>query len=131
MNLQEGREALQLIAKHPETIVWEDFADYSTTSCIDWKNLSVSDNLMYLNSRTIVEQLLSRQSPLYKMIAEKVADLQGNKYVCYDWLMKALARSIAYCTFSEFQAMIELSISIQQAMRKKGVDTIHSIEDLL
>lgn len=65
------------------------------------------------------------------IIEKEIANLLGNKYITYDWCIKAIARVLLRTTADELLSMAILSRKIKDKMKSKGISHINSLQEVL
>lgn len=54
-------------------------------------------------------------------LAKKIANLTGNKYITYDWMIKAIAIILSGTTYNDLLSMVSLSAAVKRGMQAKGL----------
>lgn len=127
-DIKEVFKSLPLILNNAECFAWNDFKDRGS-NCIDWFNLSVDEKKEYLITKANVELLMPKKSQLFYDMERSIAEITGNKWVTYDWTVKAVARAISFCNFREFYEMLTLSRMVKMGMKKRGLKQINSLSE--
>lgn len=124
----EVQKTLLLLPHNIDCLAWEDFKD-SGSPCIDWFNLSSTEQRDYLITKTIVEMIMHKKSALFRSMERSLAQVTGSTWVTYDWTIKSISRAIAFCNFKEFYEMITLSRVVRIGMAKRGLTQIKSLSE--
>lgn len=123
---KEVANAILLLEKYPETFAWADFEDRGS-SCIGKFEDGVEESI---NLGT-VKLLIPKGSKLHINLNNSVARMLDLTYVTYDWLIKIISRIISSCSFNNFVAMIQLSLTVRKKMQEKGLKQINSLAEVL
>ncbi len=131
-DITEVTNAIDRLTAHPECIGWKDFGDAgnSCTGRLDRPG-TPAQHRSYICTRAAVEYVVPKYSEKHIALARVVAKEMGVHYITYDNLIKRTARVLNGVPSQKFNAMIDLSLQVQAAMRKKGLSEITSIEDAL
>ena len=128
IDIKEVQKALLLLPNNIECFAWDDFKD-SGSPCVDWFNLSSTEQRDYLITKTNVEMIMHKNSALFRSMEHSLAQVTGSTWVTYDWTIKTIARAIAFCNFKEFYEMITLSRVVRMGMAKRGLTEINSLSE--
>lgn len=128
-DIREVQKALLLLPHNIDCLAWEDFKD-SGSPCIDWFNLSSTEQRDYLITKTNVEMIMHKKSALFRSMERSLAQVTGSTWVTYDWTIKTISRAIAFCNFKEFYEMITLSRVVKMGMVKRGLTQINSLSEV-
>lgn len=127
-DIREVQKALLLLSQNIDCLAWEDYKD-SGSPCIDWFNLSSTEQRDYLTTKINVEMLMHKKSALFRSMERSLAQVTGSTWVTYDWTIKSISRAIAFCNFKEFYEMITLSRVVRMGMAKRGLSQINSFSE--
>ncbi|WP_312833433.1 hypothetical protein [Sedimentibacter saalensis] len=127
-DIREVQKALLLLSHNIDCLAWEDYKD-SGSPCIDWFNLSSTEQRDYLTTKINVEMLMHKKSALFRSMERSLAQVTGSTWVTYDWTIKSISRAIAFCNFKEFYEMITLSRVVRMGMAKRGLSQINSFSE--
>lgn len=121
------------IVPNPNTefIAWEDYSD-NGNACYDPLKFDSEDekqiDALWLAA---VRTAMPYGSDAHKLLMPEVAKILGNNWVTYDWLTKACGRVFNGCSFDELKGMVELSRTVKEGMKRKGLSMISSISEAL
>lgn len=128
-DFEEVQKALLLLSHNIDCFAWEDFKD-TGSKCIDWFNLSHTEQSDFLITKMNVEMSMHKKSDLFCSMERSLAQVTGSTWVTYDWAIKAISRVIAFCNFNEFGEMITLSRMVRMGMTKRGLTQINSLSEV-
>lgn len=127
-DIREVQKALLLLSHNIDCLAWEDYKD-SGSPCIDWFNLSSTEQRDYLTTKINVEMIMHKKSALFRSMERSLAQVTRSTWVTYDWTIKSISRAIAFCNFKEFYEMITLSRVVRMGMAKRGLSQINSFSE--
>lgn len=127
-DIREVQKALLLLSHNIDCLAWEDYKD-SGSPCIDWFNLSSTEQRDYLTTKINVEMIMHKKSALFRSMERSLVQVTGSTWVTYDWTIKSISRAIAFCNFKEFYEMITLSRLVRIGMAKRGLSQIKSLSE--
>ncbi len=100
-----------------DCIAWEDFSD-AGNSCYDpyaFASKEEEEETVLTLAAVLLE--MPKYSRIHAELARKVADMLGNKWVTYPWLVKAVSRIIAGATYPELLSMAMRSRKVRDGMK--------------
>ena len=114
-----GKTIDEILIPFAECIAWKDFGPEGTPCYDPTEFTSAYEEEEAAYTLATVE------------LAKKVAVQTGNKYVTFPWLRDAVSRLLADSTYEELMSMTRLSRAVKAGMKAKGLNEIHSIEEIL
>lgn len=106
----EVRQAIEnILLPYADCIAWEDMGD-NGNPCYDPYHFD-SPGEQQEAAKTVAAVLLAapKGSRLHLSLAQKIAEILGNKYITYPWFVKAVSRVLAGNTYSQLLSMARLS----------------------
>ncbi len=128
-DLDEVRDAILLIAKHPDCLEWKSFSDKGSDCCGPYTLNTEHEIREDAFALAAVKIVVTKGSALHLELARSIAQIIGCKYVTYDWMIKVLGRVIALGSYNEFCNTFKLSIEVRAGMIKRGLTRINSIAE--
>lgn len=130
MNINETKQAIQLLMKHTNCIAWTDFSDRGN-SCTGRLDRLTTANEIAKNAISLsnVKQAMPKYSNIHVKLSQAVASEIGVNWVTYDWLVKTLGRILEE-DYQTFYQMLNLSICVKNKMREKGLSEIQSLDQI-
>ncbi len=128
----EVRAAIRcILIPYSDCIAWEDFGD-AGNPCYDpytFSSPSEANEAAITIAAVMLE--IPKYSQIHNDLAHRVANELENKWVTYDWLIKAVARILTGATFDQLLSMAMLSRKVKDGMKAKGITQVKSIEEAL
>lgn len=129
--IKKAQKGLELLERYHECIAWEDYSDRGNQCwnpyAFDTSNDREQDALWH----AAVKVALAKGSATHIRLSELVAGYLENKYVTYDWLIKAVSRVLKGSSLDELREILILSEKVRAEMKAKGLNSIESLEQVL
>ena len=125
------RKGIQELIKYHSCVSWLDFGDGGNPCYNPCVFDTMAEREIDALTLAAVKVELAKNSSIHHLLAELVAKDVETKYVTYDWLIKIVARILCGTDLEQLHYMLELSNTIQNKMKEKGLTQISSIEEVL
>lgn len=92
--VDDARKAIQMIIPYCDCLAWEDFSDRGNpcyNPLLFENETDIKEDALW---HAAVKAAMPHGSDMHSVLASKVATVLNNKWVTYDWLIKALSRVI-------------------------------------
>lgn len=109
----KAKEGIQELTAHAGSVAWEDFGDAGNPCYDPCRFDTEKEREMDALTLAAVKVELQKGSKLHHKLAGLVAAALGNKYVSYDWLIKAVTRILNGTTIHGLHEMLVLSENIR------------------
>ena len=129
--IKKAQKGLKLLKRYHECIAWEDYSDRGNSCWKPYRFETSEDREQDALWHAAVKVALAKGSETHIRLSELAAGDLGNKYVTYDWLIKAVARVLKGENLNELHEMLILSKKVQAEMKAKGLDKIESLDQVL
>lgn len=110
---------------------WLDFSDKGNYCYDPYEFETKEEEIEAAFTRAAVLLKIPKGSDIHISLAKKIANLTGNKYIAYDWMVKAIARILSGTTYNDLSSMVSLSTAVKRGMQAKGLSEIKSIRDIM
>lgn len=125
------KSIVYILVPYCDCIAWSDFSDKGNACYSPYIFATKEEEYEAAFTHAAVMLAIPKNGSTHKTLAEKIAEQLGNKYVTYDWLIKAVGRLLARTSFKELYFMAILSKKIKNEMKEKGIKQITSINEAL
>ena len=131
-SLSEVCEAINnVIIPYCDCIAWSDFSDTGSCCFNPYKFESKEEEIEADFTHAFVMLAIPKGGDIHLTLAKEIANLLGNKYITYDWCIKAIARVLLRTTADELLSIAILSRKIKDKMKSKGISHINSLQEVL
>lgn len=120
-----------VIIPYCDCIAWSDFSDKGNPCFDPYEFDSKAEEIEADLTHAFVMLAIPKGGDIHLKLAKEIANLLGNKYITYDWMIKATARVLSRTTAEELLSMAILSREIKDKMKAKGISQIDSVQELL
>lgn len=125
------RKGIQELIKYHSCVAWLDYGDDGNPCYDPYVFDTRVEREIDALTHAAVKVELAKNSSTHHLLAELVAKDVENEYVTYDWLIKIVARILCGTSVEQLHDMLELSNTVRNGMKEKGLTQISSIEEAL
>ena len=122
---------INILIPYCDCFVWSELSDKGNPCYDPYKFATKGEKYEAAFTHAAVMLAIPKGGDIHLTLAKEIANLLGNKYITYDWMIKATARVLSRTTAEELLSMAILSRKIKDKMKAKGISQIDSVQELL
>lgn len=130
ININEVLNTLHLLTAYPSSVAWQELTDHGNPCYSPYMYNTLQEEISEALTIAAVRVAMPKKSKLHLSLSSLVAVELQNKWVSYDWLIKACGRLLTGNTYSELQRAISFSNDVRNRMQALGLKKINSLREV-